>query len=98
MTVHVASPGYIRTNLSRSAVTGDGKAYGKMDATTEAAAEPDDVAVTILDSVANGKMDFTVASGLSATVAIYLRLLCPPLLRFSLVKRFDKGQKKEKEE
>ena len=98
VTVHVASPGYIRTNLSRSAVTGDGKAYGKMDATTEAGAEPDDVAVTILDSVANGKMDFTVASGLSATVAIYLRLLCPPLLRFSLVKRFDKGQKKEKEE
>lgn len=96
VTVHVASPGYIRTNLSRSAVTGTGEAYGKMDATTEAGADPDDVAVTILDSVTNGKMDFTVASSLSATVAIYLRLLCPPLLRSMLAKRFDKAQKKEK--
>lgn len=32
--VHVASPGYIRTNLSRSAITGDGTKYGKMDQTT----------------------------------------------------------------
>lgn len=96
VTVHVASPGYIRTNLSRSAVTGDGKAYGKMDATTEAGADPNDVAVTILDSVTNGKMDFTVASGLSATAGIYLRLLCPSVLRSMLVKRFDKTQKKEK--
>jgi dehydrogenase/reductase SDR family protein 7B len=32
--VHVASPGYIRTNLSRSAITGDGSPYGKLDSTT----------------------------------------------------------------
>lgn len=35
VSVHVASPGYIRTNLSRSAITGDGKLYGQMDKTTE---------------------------------------------------------------
>ena len=98
VTVHVASPGYIRTNLSKSAVTGDGKAYGKMDPTTEKGADPDDVAVTILNSVTNGKMDFTVASDLTATVAIYLRLLCPALLRSMLVKRFDKAQAKEKKD
>ena len=34
VSVHVASPGYIRTNLSMSAITGDGEAYGKMDDTT----------------------------------------------------------------
>ena len=32
--VHVASPGYIRTNLSRSAITGDGSTHGKLDSTT----------------------------------------------------------------
>jgi dehydrogenase/reductase SDR family protein 7B len=32
--VHVASPGYIRTNLSRSAITGDGTPHGKLDSTT----------------------------------------------------------------
>jgi dehydrogenase/reductase SDR family protein 7B len=35
ITVHVASPGYIRTNLSKSAITGDGSPHGKMDSTTE---------------------------------------------------------------
>jgi dehydrogenase/reductase SDR family member 7B len=34
VTIHVASPGYIRTNLSRSAITGDGRPHGQMDATT----------------------------------------------------------------
>ncbi|KAL7552711.1 hypothetical protein ACHAWF_015945 [Thalassiosira exigua] len=35
VSVHIVSPGYIRTNLSMSAVMGDGKAYSKMDDTTE---------------------------------------------------------------
>ena len=34
ISVHVCSPGYIKTNLSMSAVMGDGKAYSKMDETT----------------------------------------------------------------
>lgn len=34
VTVHVASPGYIRTNLSRSAITGNGRPHGQMDAST----------------------------------------------------------------
>lgn len=34
ISVHVVSPGYIRTNLSLSAVMGDGGGYGKMDDTT----------------------------------------------------------------
>lgn len=35
VTVHVASPGYIRTNLSRSAIKGDGEKHGKMDEATD---------------------------------------------------------------
>jgi dehydrogenase/reductase SDR family protein 7B len=34
VSVHIVSPGYIRTNLSLSAVMGDGNAYSKMDETT----------------------------------------------------------------
>lgn len=34
VSVHCASPGYIRTNLSKSAVTGDGTPHGKMDSAT----------------------------------------------------------------
>ena len=99
VTVHCVSPGYIRTNLSKSALTGDGTAHGKMDVTTENGADPQDVAIEILDKVANGRNDFVVAATTSAKAAIWLRLICPGLLQSLLVKRFVKSQQqKEKEE
>lgn len=98
VSVHVASPGYIRTNLSRSAVTGDGSNYGKMDDTTANGADPKEVAVTILDSVAQGQADFIVAATVSAKAAIWLRLLCPGILRSMLVKRFEKSQKPQEKD
>jgi dehydrogenase/reductase SDR family member 7B len=92
VSVHVASPGYICTNLSTSAVTGDGSNYGRMDETTANGADPKEVAVTILDSVAQGSADFVVAANFSAKAAIWLRLLCPGILQSMLVKRFEKSQ------
>ncbi|EJK65436.1 hypothetical protein THAOC_13701, partial [Thalassiosira oceanica] len=85
--VHVASPGYVRTGLSRSAVTGDGSAYGKTDETTANGADPDDVATYILDSVAAGRTDFVVAATFSARLAIWLKFLAPSFLEKQLVKR-----------
>jgi len=93
--VHVVSPGYIRTNLSLSAITGDGTAHGKMDETTAAGEEPKSVAVQILDKVALGKTDFVVAATPSAKVAIWMRLLCPGILQNMLVKRFEKSKKEK---
>lgn len=96
VSVHCVSPGYIRTNLSMSAVTGDGSSHGSMDETTANGADPRDVAVEILDSaVAEGKADFVVAATASAKVAIWLRLLFPQVLRNLLVKRFEKAKKKK---
>eukprot|EP00535_Pseudo-nitzschia_heimii_P002581 CAMPEP_0197176964 /NCGR_PEP_ID=MMETSP1423-20130617/2731_1 /TAXON_ID=476441 /ORGANISM="Pseudo-nitzschia heimii, Strain UNC1101" /LENGTH=298 /DNA_ID=CAMNT_0042626427 /DNA_START=225 /DNA_END=1117 /DNA_ORIENTATION=- len=92
VSVHCVSPGYIRTNLSLSAVTGDGSAHGTMDETTANGADPRDVAVEILDTaIANGKADFVVAATASAKVAIWLRLLFPKILQNLLVKRFEKA-------
>ena len=90
--VHVVSPGYIKTNLSLSAVMGDGKAYSKMDSTTANGADADEVACTILTSVANGKSDFVVAASFSAKIALWLRFAAPSFLESMLVKRFEKGQ------
>jgi dehydrogenase/reductase SDR family protein 7B len=95
VTVHCVSPGYIRTNLSKSALTGDGTAHGKMDATTAKGADPADLAVEILEKVAKGKTDFVVAAGADAKVAIWARLLCPVLLQKMLVKRFEKSKQME---
>jgi len=87
--VHCISPGYISTNLSLNAATGDGTKHGKMDETTANGADPSDVAVEILDSVvANSKSDFVVAASTSARAAIVLKLFAPRLLEKMLVKRF----------
>ena len=96
VTVHVASPGYIRTNLSLSAVTGDGTSYGKMDETTANGADPKDVAVSVLNSVAASQADFIVAASFSAKLAIWLRLLWPSLLQRKLADRFVKSESEKK--
>jgi len=90
--VHVVSPGYIRTNLSLSAIQGDGTAYSKMDSTTANGADADEVACTILTSVAKGKSDLVVAASFSAKIGQWLKFLAPNFLESMLVKRFEKGQ------
>ena len=81
VSVHVVSPGYIRTNLSLSAVCGDGSKYGNTYATTAKGADPDKVAVQILDSVAKGCQDFVVAASPSSRIALWIKNFSPPLLR-----------------
>lgn len=88
--VHIISPGYIRTNLSQSAIMGDGNSYGKTDIATANGKDPDDVALEIMNSVANEQMDFTVAATFSAKVALWLKVLAPSVLDKMLVKRFEK--------
>jgi dehydrogenase/reductase SDR family protein 7B len=95
--VHVVSPGYIRTNLSKSAVLGDGKSYGITDVTTANGKDPDEVATTIMNSVANEQMDFIVAATFSAKVALWLKFLAPSFLDNMLVKRFEKQKTEMKE-
>ncbi|KAL3784214.1 hypothetical protein ACHAW5_005266 [Stephanodiscus triporus] len=92
VSVHVVSPGYVRTDLSLSAVTGDGRKYGKMDETTANGADPDEVAISILESVAAGKSDIVVAATFSARVAMWLKFLAPSILDRILAKRFEKQQ------
>ena len=88
--VHTISPGYINTGLSQAAVTGDGTAYGVTDATTAAGADPSALAVEILERVAAGQADCVVAATVSARLAVWLRLLCPGVLRSLLVRRYEK--------
>ncbi|XP_077590159.1 dehydrogenase/reductase SDR family member 7B [Stigmatopora nigra] len=76
--VTVISPGYIRTNLSLNAVTGDGTKYGVVDKTTATGRDPRDVALAVLKAVRNRSKDVVLAGPLP-TVAIYLRTLWPAL-------------------
>ncbi|XP_007901686.1 dehydrogenase/reductase SDR family member 7B isoform X4 [Callorhinchus milii] len=74
--VTVISPGYIRTNLSVNAVTGDGSKYGVMDKNTAEGWDPQDVAKAILTAVSRKKKDVVLA-GMMPTLAVYLRTLLP---------------------
>jgi dehydrogenase/reductase SDR family member 7B len=90
--VHCISPGYIQTNLSRSALTGTGQRHGQLDVTTAQGQSPHVVATTILNQVVvRPAMDCMVASGWSATIAIAMRWWCPRFLQQLLVRRYQKS-------
>jgi dehydrogenase/reductase SDR family member 7B len=89
--VHCVSPGYIRTNLSKSALTGTGSLYGQLDTTTANGVDPMIVATKICNQIAAGYMDFMVAAGITTYIAIYLKLLFPSILHKMLIKRYEKS-------
>lgn len=90
--VTVVSPGYIRTNLSVNAVTGDGSKYGVLDKTTASGWDPVDVAQEVLKAVRHRSKDVVLAGPLP-TLAIYLRALWPALFFKLMSSRARKEQK-----
>jgi len=76
--VTVVNPGYIRTNLSRNALSGDGSKHGVLDPTTASGMCPSFVAEQILDCVMYPQNELTLAD-LKTQVAIYLRTVWPSL-------------------
>jgi len=58
--VTIVCPGYVRTNVSRNALTGNGTAFGKMDSTHERAMRPEECARRIVDAVAKRKQEVVI--------------------------------------
>ncbi|XP_008327993.1 dehydrogenase/reductase SDR family member 7B [Cynoglossus semilaevis] len=94
--VTVISPGYIRTNLSVNAVTGDGSKYGVLDKTTATGRDPGDVALAVLRAVRQRSKDVVLAEPLP-TLAVYLRTLWPTLFFRLMASRAHKEQKRKEE-
>ncbi|XP_078414725.1 dehydrogenase/reductase SDR family member 7B isoform X3 [Cetorhinus maximus] len=90
--VTIVSPGYIRTNLSLNAVTGNGSKYGVMDKSTAEGSEPCVVAEAVLTAVCRRKKDVLLA-GLLPTVAVYMRTLIPSLFFPIMAARAKKERK-----
>ncbi|OCT61424.1 dehydrogenase/reductase SDR family member 7B isoform X2 [Xenopus laevis] len=93
--VTVINPGYIKTNMSVNAVTGDGSSYGVMDKNTAEGRTPEDVAQTVLCAVGERRKELLVA-GLVPTLAVYLRTLSPTIF-FSLMSARAKKERKLKD-
>ncbi|XP_023555954.1 dehydrogenase/reductase SDR family member 7B isoform X2 [Octodon degus] len=90
--VTLISPGYIRTNLSINAVTGDGSKYGAMDRNTAQGWSPAEVAQDVLAAVGKKKKDVVLADWVPS-LAIYLRSLVPGLFFSIMAARARKEQK-----
>jgi short-subunit dehydrogenase len=78
ISVTIVCPGYIRTNVSRNAVTGDGSAFGKMDETHKDAMTPEQCARRVVDGVARRKREVHV--GGKETWAILLQRFFPAIV------------------
>lgn len=74
--VTVISPGYVATNLSLNAVTGDGSNYGKLDQTTATGMKPRSCAIAVFDAIVRGDREVVLAP-LIHRIMIAVRVLCP---------------------
>ena len=68
--VTIVCPGYVRTNVSRNALTGNGTTYGKLDRTHDRAMRPEDCARRIVDAVAKRKEELVVGGMETWTVPL----------------------------
>jgi dehydrogenase/reductase SDR family member 7B len=68
--VLVVTPGSVRTNVSRNALSADGAVRGESDAAIDNGIEPADVARQILDAVASGTRELVIAEGIEAQIPI----------------------------
>lgn len=75
--VTLACPGFVRTDVSRNALVGDGSAHNEMDSAQEAGMSTDKAARIILKAVAAEKNE--VYLGGKEVMAIYLQRLSPGL-------------------
>jgi dehydrogenase/reductase SDR family member 7B len=77
-------PGYVRTNVTLNALSGDGGLHGKMDEGAANGMSPEKCAAKILNAVAAGK-DEAMMGGFE-TMAVYLKRLSPKLMSLVLRK------------
>lgn len=71
--VLVVTPGSVRTNVSRNAVTADGSARGKSDKAIDQGLEPNFVADEIWNALRNSKREIVLAAGMEAQLPIMKR-------------------------
>lgn len=82
--VSVLCPGFVRTNVSLSALTSDGTPHGKIDAQQDQAMSAEVFARKAVDGLARGKGRIVIAG--KERLAVYLGRLSPALLE-RLVRR-----------
>ena len=86
ISVTTISPGYVKTSLSMNALNADGTKYNRMDETTAGGMEPDNVAVSILLSIARKEVDIVLADA-KTCAAIQMKAILPDIVAIIMKKR-----------
>ena len=73
-------PGFVNTNISRAAVTGDGSTFGVTDSNISAGMDADECARIIINSIRKGKPEFAVSKG-PEKHTLWLKRFFPGLVR-----------------
>lgn len=76
--VTVVCPGYIRTNISRNALTADGSRHGQLDPGQARGIPAETCAERIIRAIEQGKPEVVIA-GLRERMGVYLRRFVPRL-------------------
>ncbi len=82
--ITLVCPGFVRTNASINALTGEGKPHGKMDETIDKGISAEDCAERILRAVERRKCEAYVAR--KEKLVVYLNRLAPGLCRWILAR------------
>ncbi len=77
--VTIICPGYVMTDVSKNALTGDGKKFNKMDDATAKGLKPEDLAKKVLQAISQKKEE-VVIGGSKEKTAVYLKRFFPLLL------------------
>ncbi|GAB3521011.1 SDR family oxidoreductase [Emticicia fontis] len=76
--VTILCPGYIHTNISINAISGDGGKHGKMDQNQAQGISPEDCAKSIVNAIAQNKQEVYI--GRKEVLGVYLKRFFPALL------------------
>jgi len=87
--VSTITPGFIRTNVAKNALSGDGSAFGKADSNIAGGMPADACAKVIVTALNKGKKEIAVGKG-SEMHALWIKRFFPKLL----IKLLDKQYKK----
>ncbi|KAJ3653332.1 hypothetical protein Zmor_012589 [Zophobas morio] len=89
ISVTVVSAGYIKTELSRNALTGSGGKHGEMDAATESGYAPGYVATEVGRAVVQKKKEILIST-LVPRIGVFLRKYLPSVYFYVMEKRAQK--------
>jgi len=87
--VHMICPGYVRTDISINALSGDGKAHGVMDPNQDAGITAHECANSIVNAINTGKKEIHL--GKKEKMAVQIRKISPSWYHNFILKKAREG-------